>query len=400
MKTIREFLKLCCLVLCISFALAAPVYATEETKNKLNQAQEEKKETENQLTDTKNQIQTMNQEKDSLNGTLNKLNTQLTEVSDNLSDLEDQIDAKQEEIDTTLAEIEATKQSVEEAKATVENQYETMKRQFRFIYERGDSLYMELIFSSKTFGSALNKLDYMEQLSRYQKKLLTQYRQAQADLEEQQRLLEEQEARLQDEQDELNEYRVQVQAEQSKISGMVSSTSNSIKSYTNQISQAEANAQSYEEQIKQKEKEIEELKKQLAEEERLIALAAKSSWRDLSQITFAEGDRYLLANLIYCEAGSEPFEGKVAVGAVVMNRLMSSVYPDTVVGVIYQNKQFSPVASGRLALALADGRATHACYDAADAAMKGQTPVSNCLYFRTPIEQVTPRYVIGGHIFY
>lgn len=82
-----------------------------------------------------------------------------------------------------------------------------------------------------------------------------------------------------------------------------------------------------------------------------------------------------------------------------MNRVMSSVFPDTVVGVIYQNKQFSPVASGRLALALAEDRATPACYKAADEAMKGATTVGDCLFFRTPIEGLTG-IQIGGHIFY
>ena len=400
MRLFRAFLKLCCGAVLISVLFALPVQATEETKNKLNQAQNEKTEKEDQLNDTKNQITTMNQEKDSLTGTLHQLNNQLSEVSNNLGELEEDIDEKQGEIDVTLEEIEDTKAKVADAKATVEDQYETMKKQFRFIYERGDSLYLELLFSSGTFGSALNKADYMEQLSRYQKKMLEQYRQAQADLEEQQRLLEEQQVKLEEEQAQLNEYHAKVSAEQSKISGMVSSTSSSIKSYANQISQAEADAKTYEEEIRQKEQEIAELKKQLAEEERMIQLAAASSWRDLSEITFAENDRYLLANLIYCEAGGEPYIGKVAVGAVVMNRLMSSVYPDTMVGVIYQNKQFSPVASGRLALALAENRATQACYEAADAAMSVTTPVSNCLYFRTPIEQVTPRYTIGGHIFY
>ena len=89
----------------------------------------------------------------------------------------------------------------------------------------------------------------------------------------------------------------------------------------------------------------------------------------------------------------------MAVGAVVMNRVMSSVFPDTVVGVIYQHKQFSPVASGRLALALAENHATDACYRAADAAMAGQTTVGNCLFFRTPIEGLTGTQ-IAGHIFY
>ena len=112
-----------------------------------------------------------------------------------------------------------------------------------------------------------------------------------------------------------------------------------------------------------------------------------------------EGDRELLAQLIYCEAGGEPYAGKLAVGSVVINRVLSSVYPDTVVGVIYQNKQFSPVGSGRLALALAEGRATPACYQAADEAMSGATNVGNCVYFRTPIPGLTGSS-IGGHIFY
>ena len=106
-----------------------------------------------------------------------------------------------------------------------------------------------------------------------------------------------------------------------------------------------------------------------------------------------------MANLIYCEAGGEPYVGQFAVGSVVINRVLSSQYPDTVVGVIYQNKQFSPVASGRLALALENDRATAKCYQAADEAMAGITNVGNCVYFRTPIEGLEG-IRIGGHIFY
>lgn len=116
-------------------------------------------------------------------------------------------------------------------------------------------------------------------------------------------------------------------------------------------------------------------------------------------MTFAENDRYLLANLIYCEAGGEPYAGQVAVGSVVINRVLSSKFPDTVAGVIYQNRQFSPVASGRLALALGENRATEKCYKAADEAMSGVTNVGNCVFFRTPIEGLTG-ISIGGHIFY
>ena len=151
--------------------------------------------------------------------------------------------------------------------------------------------------------------------------------------------------------------------------------------------------------IAKQESDIAALRKQIAEEKEKSRLAAQSTWRDISDIQFAEGDRYLLANLIYCEAGNQPYEGQVGVGAVVINRVRSAVYPDTVVGVIYQNRQFSPVASGRLALALAENRASAACYQAADAAMQGQTTVGNCVYFRTPIPGLTGLQ-IGGHIFY
>ena len=116
-------------------------------------------------------------------------------------------------------------------------------------------------------------------------------------------------------------------------------------------------------------------------------------------MTFAEGDRKLLANIIYCEAGGESDEGKLAVGAVVINRVLSSKYPDSVVGVIYQPYQFSPVRSGRLELALSVDRATPSCYKAADEAMAGKTNVGQCLYFRTPIDGLTG-IRIGGHIFY
>ncbi len=180
---------------------------------------------------------------------------------------------------------------------------------------------------------------------------------------------------------------------------MINQTSNSIAKYGNQISDAEQKALAYEAQIKEKEKDLEYLKQVLAEEIAKSQAAANGVWRDISEVSFAEGDKKLLANLIYCEAGAEPYEGKVAVGSVVINRVLSSQYPDTVVGVIYQNRQFSPVASGRLDLALAADIANNDCYRAAEEAMSGISNVGNCVYFRTPIEGLSG-ISIGGHIFY
>lgn len=88
----------------------------------------------------------------------------------------------------------------------------------------------------------------------------------------------------------------------------------------------------------------------------------------------------MLAAIIECEAGGEKRVGKVAVGAVVLNRVRSKKFPNTIAKVIKQKGQFSPVRSGKFARVLARG-ARKDCYEAARAALKGENPVGNALFF-------------------
>ena len=351
------------------------VEATSSTWQQIQKEQEEKNNLQNHLKGEQN----------SLKGQLNNLNGQLTEVSNNLSDLEQQIADKEQEIADTQA-------SLEEAKATEAWQYECMVIRVRDMYERNETSYINALLNAQSFDKLLNAADFFERIAAYDQKKLQEF-------EENRKLIEEEEARLQAEKTELDSLKVAAEAEKSKVSGLISQTSNSIAKYAGDISEAEQRALAYEQEIKQKEENLETLRKKLAEEIAMSQKAANATWRDISDISFEEGDRYLLANLIYCEAGGEPYDGQLAVASVVINRVRSSVYPNTVVGVIYQNKQFSPVASGRLELALATNKATSRCYQAADEAMSGVTNVGNCVYFRTPVEGLTG-INIGGHVFY
>lgn len=369
----------------IPLTTTTTAYATEATRKKLQEAENAKKETESNLGETKEELEGLNEEKDSLKGQLNTLNNKLQEVSNNIAELEKQIEEKEAEIETTTAELE-------EAEETEEWQYECMKKRIQFIYESQDYVMLEMLFASADFSDFLNRSDYIEQLSAYDRKKLDEYTATKE-------LIAAAKAKLEEEKKDLNDYKAQVEVEKSKVSGLVSQTSTNLAGKESEISQAEQEALAYEQKLKEQEADIKKLQAQLAEEIRLSQLAAQSAWRDISEVSFAEGDRYLLANLIYCEAGGEGYEGQLAVGAVVINRVLSSVYPDTVVGVIYQNKQFSPVGSGRLAAALAEGKATASCYQAADDAMRGNTNVGNCVYFRTPIEGLNG-IRIGGHVFY
>lgn len=376
------------------------VQATEETRRQIREAEQQKEETEDKLDETEENLKGLNEQHSSLQGTLSTLNTELKQVSNNLNELEEQIADKEEEIADLEMQIAQVEEELAEAIALKEEQYATMKRQIQFAYERSSNLYLELFFSSGSLSDFLNKNEYIEQLSAYQGRVLDEYKAAQAAMEQKQAELELAKQEQEENRAELADYKVQVVAEQGRVSGLVSQTSSSLNVTASQISEAEAAALAYEQKLKEQEEDLTALRAKLAEEIRMAELAAQSSWRDISEVSFAEGDRYLLANLIYCEAGGESYSGQVAVGAVVINRVLSSVYPDTVTGVIYQSGQFQPVGSGRLALALAEGRATSSCYQAADEAMGGTTNVGNCVYFRTPVDGINPKYRIGGHIFY
>ena len=113
-------------------------------------------------------------------------------------------------------------------------------------------------------------------------------------------------------------------------------------------------------------------------------------------VTTNSSDVDLLAAIIYCEAGNQSREGMVAVGAVVMNRVYSASFPNTISEVIYQSGQFTPAYSGTLASALANG-VPSACYDAAVAALNGENPVGSALYFNTGSGKGIK---IGDHQFY
>ena len=106
----------------------------------------------------------------------------------------------------------------------------------------------------------------------------------------------------------------------------------------------------------------------------------------------------LLAALIHCEARGESYEGQVAVGAVVMNRVRSSAYPDTIYSVIYASGQFTPAQSGELDRVLASGKIYESCFEAAKEALSGVSNVGDLTHFRR--NNGREGLVIGNHVFY
>lgn len=358
--------------------------SVDTTSQKIKDAENLKRETEEMKEATEQKKEGLKDQKEELVTYLGELNDSLTEITENIGKIEEKISVKQEEINVAEADLE---EALEEERA----QYELMKKRIKFMYERGDKSLISTFFSSRSYSDFLNKADYIDRIEDYDKKMYDNLIQIRSGIEEK-------EEALRTEEEQLQSLKKQAQTEELRVSSLVTSTNGSIAQTDGQISAAELETAAYEAELKAQEENLAALKKQLAEEQAMTAKAAKMSWRNISEISYQEGDRDLLACLIYCEAGNQPYTGKVAVGAVVINRVRSAAYPNTLSGVIYQSRQFSPVGSGRLATRLALG-APSACYQAADEAMSGATPVGNCLYFRTVIPEINGT-IIGDHVFY
>lgn len=139
-----------------------------------------------------------------------------------------------------------------------------------------------------------------------------------------------------------------------------------------------------------------------------LILAGKTLWIPDTvvkpmQNSRGQNDLYLLARLISGEARGEPYQGQVAVGAVIMNRLKSKDFPNTIAGNVYKKGEFESVSNGQIW-----GPVTNSALKAAQAAISGEDPTGGALYFYNPAKvrsktnwiwsrQVTGR--IGLHVF-
>lgn len=380
-------------------------------------------ELERQREEQQSQLDSLKEYQINLSDELTELNNGLQEISNELADTQDEIAAKN-------TEIEAAESRIAELTTLSESQYEAMKKRVQYMYENGNQSYLELLLGANSFSDFLNRMEYAKSIYDYDRQELSDYQDTLAELKQQKEDLETAKEELlaaeQTKQEQKSKADSLVAAQQEKISAAKSDVADAETEIADTDAEI-ARQKAYEEELEaQKAKEDaarqEEIKRQ---EEELInkqqpdasdnsANSDGTSTGDNTTGSDASGggtsdngtsgggtvnasDVAMLAALIQCEAGGESYEGKLAVGSVVMNRVDSSYFPDTVVGVIYQSGQFSPVASGRFAVVLSSG-ADASCVQAATEVLAG-TRTLNCLYFRRNNGLINGT-VIGNHVFY
>ncbi len=136
----------------------------------------------------------------------------------------------------------------------------------------------------------------------------------------------------------------------------------------------------------------EEIKKRKAAEKEA------NRYKNYGEYTTDADTTLLLAALIHCEARGESYEGQLAVGAVVMNRVRSSAYPDTIHGVIYASGQFTPALNGKVNKVYESGKINESCIKAAEEALSGVSNVGDLTHFRR--NDGRDGIVIGNHVFH
>ncbi len=407
------------------------------------------------VSDLQQQQQQAQQAQDSLEEKKQALQEALAGLDSDLQEVSAQMNELEEEIADCNAAIEQTQADLEEAQDNADLQYEQMKLRIQFMYENStDSLLMTLL-QADSFTDFLNRASYISEITTYDRERLDDYEATMDAIAQYESDLEDQYAQLLAAQDALADKQEELMAAIADRQQEIADTNQSIADQQQvlaDLSDRIAAMQAYEEELERQkaqqeaeriakekaQKEAEEAAQKAAQEETTKKeTAQETTGKDTSvsgsttvsgsssgnegsgsssgnESTGSNSDSTsgsttaatqadaseteLLAAIIYCEAGNESYEAQVAVGTVVMNRVSSPLFPNTITGVIYQSGQFTPAASGRLALALENDLATDSCRKAAQAVLAG-TRSGSWLYFCVDYGTIDGT-VIGSQVFY
>lgn len=359
------------------------VFATQE---KIDEVQEGIEDLKEQKKEAENEVNSLTDQAGSLEGDLEGFNNSLASITQELNETEAQLR-------NTRQNLKETRKALKKAKKKEKQQYKAMKKRIQFMYEMDMDGMVEVLLGAESFADFLNKSEYIVSIHNYDRSMLEEYRNTKNEIAGKEQELSEQETQLAD-------LKSQQESKKQELASLVNSTSEKLSAAKKQLADAQEDVKAYEAEIERQKAYEEELEAQKAAEDakRLEEIKRQEEENTGNPVISSDAaDITLLAALIQCEAGGESYEGKLAVGSVVMNRVKSSHFPNTVAGVIYQSGQFSPVASGRFAAVLANGP-NNSCTKAAAEVLGGNITI-DCLYFCKNNGTISG-IVIGNHVFY
>lgn len=429
----RKLLKsILCIAICGSMVMglfSEPLMkvsaVSDETQDAIDQAEDEKEQLEQELEQQEQEKDNLEGEKASAEDRLNNLKAQYKSISSDLAALDEKKTEKE-------AEIEAKTKELEEAIAIQEEQYENLKLRIQYMYEKPEDDLFGLFLQDFSIIEILNRVDNTVKIQEYDRQKLEEYTANAEALELQKQELEAAKA-------ELEGLIEESKAQQAKVSALQKETSATINEYLNQIAAAEEEIGNTEAALEAKSKALQKLyakaqAEEAAERRRQAEEAAKRLQEALANgtikpedsgivygdLNLTQTEMDMLTAMIYCEARGESYEGQLAVGYVIMNRVRSTKFPNNLEAVLSAPKQFEPYGSGRFNIVLTaywggipnviSKGEWDSCQRAAMVCVNSDSNVGESLFFRThaPVPQLAenleaagvPYWIIGNHIFY
>lgn len=300
---------------------------------------------------------------DNLKGQTSALESELDGINKDILSLSEEISATEMQVEILNGEIARTSDALVEAEENENEQYENMKSRIKYMYEHGNATLLEMLFSAENMADFINKADFIENLSEYDKTALDDLKNIYKNIEDQKNTLETQQDSLLDLKDELKKKQTELQE----------------KAKAEEAARLEA--------------------------ERLEQLQQNGGYDDTitnngGQIDASADDVTLLAAILQCEA-HQNYDSLLAVATVILNRVESPRFPNTIRGVIYASGQFEPVWTGRLDAVLKKGPTSLSMQVAQDAINGARlAAVADCYYFLYAGSTNRPGVNIGNNLFF
>lgn len=403
MKYRRKRMLIFSMVCLLGFTQAAgqPVWAAslDELEQQKQQTQQDAQDAKQDMEDAKDRTDSLQEEAEALEGEYRSLNSQLQSVAGQISDTEEAIATTSEDIDDLNTQLAEAQQKARE-------QYEAMKKRIQYMYENGNDSMLISILSSGSIAEFVKRAEYAYSIARYDQQMLEQYDQLQQDIAAKT-------AELQNKQTQLSSYQDTLSAKHQEMDTLVNNAGANLSAKNQEVSAAQMSEAEFEAKIAELEAYEKRLDEQIADEQLRLAQQIAQEEQESGQKEdtsgamegYTQSDLTLMAAIIQAEADNQSYEGKLAVGSVVMNRVKSSKFPNTVSGVIYQKNQFAPVNDGHLALILERGP-NETCYRAARQVLEGYRNVEYLFFWTVDLANerdiwdITYGVVIGDHYFY
>ena len=309
----------------------------------------------------------------SLEGQTATLRNELEGINGEILSLSEEISTAEMQIEILNGEIARTSDALAEAVENESQQYENMKSRIKYMYEHGSATLLEMLFSAENMTDFLNKADFIENLSEYDRKALDDLMSVHQQIKSQKETLEIQ-------QESLKEIRSGLSTRQTELQAKAEATSTNLADVQARLEQARAES--------------------AAQETISSGGGYDNSIVNVGGIDASTDEVTLLAAILQCEARQD-YDSLLAVATVIMNRVESPRFPNTISGVIYANGQFEPVWTGRLQAVLNTGPTGLSLQVAQDAVNGARlAAVADCYFFLYAGATNRPGVNIGGNLFF